>query len=194
MPITDIKDIVPRAIQTLQESNSCLTYFCGTCASRPFESAFINALDSYIAEHEELELTGDDHGSVMEEALCKMDMNAVKQFTKKDPSHKFGGPLLPWWVKVLKGLTRNDINSDKWSNETWMKVTLIRFKLDFTKIYAYWMEHRLDEPELLDFIIFYDDFVPEDKKDYIMSVGKSLLKQNYNQSLEETINYIMGLV
>ena len=56
------------------------------------------------------------------------------------------------------------------------------------------MGHRLDEPELLDFIIFYDDFVPEDKKDYIMSVGKSLLKQNYNQSLEETINYRMGLV
>ena len=71
MSITDIKDLVPQAIQTLQESNACLTYFCGTCASRPFESEFINVLDSYIAQHEELKLTGDDHGSVWKKHCVK---------------------------------------------------------------------------------------------------------------------------
>ena len=43
-------------------------------------------------------------------------------------------------------------------------------------------------------MIYYDRFVPENKKDYLMSAGKSLLKQNYNASLEESISYKMGLV
>ena len=43
-------------------------------------------------------------------------------------------------------------------------------------------------------MIYYDRFVPEDKKNYLMNIGKSLLKQNYNASLEESISYRMGLV
>ena len=70
----------------------------------------------------------------------------------------------------------------------------LEYDLDFTKIYAYWLEYRLDELELVDFMIYYDRFVPENKKDYLMDTGKSLLKQNYNTSLVESISIRMGLV
>ena len=70
----------------------------------------------------------------------------------------------------------------------------LEYALDFTTIYTHWLDYRLDELELVDFMIYYDRFIPEDKKDYLMDTGKSLLKQNYNASLEESISYRTGLV
>ena len=70
----------------------------------------------------------------------------------------------------------------------------LEYDLDFATIYAYWLDCRLDELELVDFMIYYDQFVPKNKKNNLMNTGKSLLKKNYNQSLEESITYKMGLV
>ena len=105
----------------------------------------------------------------------------------------FSGGRIPFWVKAIRNLRRNDQSNPKWM--IYLKERqYLEYDLDFTKIYAYWLKHRLEELELVDFMIYYDRFIPNDKKVYLMNTGKSLLKKNYNASLEESISYRMGLV
>jgi len=189
MPITDIKDIVPAALHNLYE-NGCIDHPCTTCGGRSLESAFKRNIQQYKLSNPDLENTPDKE--IFEEGLCKMDMDEVKKYDRIVRGG-FSGGRIPFWVKAIRNLRRNDQSTPKWM--IYLKERqYLEYDLDFTTIYAYWLEHRLDELELVDFMIYYDRFIPENKKDYLMNTGKSLLKQNFNASLEESINYRMGLV
>ena len=189
MPITDIKDIIPAALHDLYE-NGCIDHPCTTCGGRSLESAFKRNIQQYKLSNPDLENTLDKE--IFEEALCKMDMDQVKKYNRIVRGG-FSGGRIPFWVKAIRNLRRNDQSTPKWM--MYLKERqYLEYDLDFTTIYAYWLGYRLDELELVDFMIYYDRFIPDDKKDYLMSTGKSLLKLNYNASLEESISYRMGLV
>ena len=185
----NIKDIVPAVLHDLYEGG-CIDHPCTTCLGRSLESAFKNNILKFKLKNLAVVKTTDK--VIFEEALCTMDMNEVKKYNRIEKGGFWGGRI-PFWVKAIRNLRRNDPNSPKWL--IYLKERkYLEYDLDFTKIYSYWLEYRLDELELVDFMIYYDRFVPENKKDYLMDTGKSLLKQNYNASLEESISYRMGLV
>ena len=189
MTPTNIKDIVPSALSDLYKGG-CIDHPCTTCLGRSLEAAFKDRILMFKLRNLDLVKTPDKE--IFEEALCTMDMNKVKKYDRIEKGGFWGGRI-PFWVKAIRNLRRNDSNSPKWL--IYLKERkYLEYDLDFTKIYAYWLEYRLDELELVDFMIYYDRFVPENKKDYLMNTGKSLLKQNYNESLEESISYRMGLV
>lgn len=189
MPITDIKDIVPAALHDLYD-NGCIDHPCTTCGGRSLESAFKRNIQQYKLSNPDLVNTPDKE--IFEEALCKMDMDQVKKYNRIVRGG-FSGGRIPFWVKAIRNLRRNDKSIPKWM--IYLKERqYLEYDLDFTTIYAYWLENCLDELELVDFMIYYDQFVPKNKKNNLMNTGKSFLTQNYNASLEESINYRMGLV
>ena len=189
MPITDIKDIVPLALHDLYD-NGCIDHPCTTCGGRSLESAFKRNIQQYKISNPDLVNTPDKE--IFQEALCKMDMDQVKKYNRIVRGG-FSGGRIPFWVKAIRNLRRNDNSTPKWM--IYLKERkYLEYDLDFTTIYAYWLDYRLNELELVDFMIYYDHFVPEKEKNNLMNFGKSLLKQNFNASLEESINYRMGLV
>ena len=189
MTPTDIKDIVPAALQDLY-NGGCIDHPCTTCSGRSLETVFKNNILKFKLHNLDLVKTPDKE--IFEKALCKMDMNKVKKYDRIVKGGFWGGRI-PFWVKAIRNLRRNDFNYPKWL--IYLKERkYLEYDLEFKKIYSYWLEYRLDELELVDFMIYYDSFVPENKKDYLMSTGKLLLKQNYNKSLEESISYRLGLV
>ena len=189
MPITDIKDIVPLALHDLYE-NGCIDHPCTTCGGRSLESAFKRNIHQYKLSNPDLGNT--TNKELFEEALCKMDMDQVKKYNRIVRGG-FSGGRIPFWVKAIRNLRRNDQSTPKWM--MYLKERqYLEYDLDFTTIYAYWLGYRLDELELVDFMIYYDRFVPEKEKNNLMNFGKSLLKQNFNASLEESISYRTGLV
>ena len=189
MTPTDIKDIVPSALNELYKGG-CIDHPCTTCLGRSLEAAFKDRILMFKLRN--LDLVKIPDKEIFEEALCNMDMNKVKKYDRIEKGGFWGGRI-PFWVKAIRNLRRNDSNSPKWL--IYLKERrYLEYDLDFTKIYSYWLEYRLDELELVDFMIYYDRFVPENKKDYLINAGRSLLTQNYNASLEESISYRMGLV
>ena len=185
-----IENIVPLAVKQLERTKTCIDHPCTTCAAKNMESVFMDYIRSYIYENPDLK--NKSHKEIFEEALCKMDMNKLKNINKIVKGGFYGG-WIPYWVKVIRNLQRNDE-----SNPSWLiflkERKFLDFSLDFSKIYNYWISHRLNEAELVDFIIYYDRFVPNNKKSFLISIGKKLLKKNYSSSLEETLSYKTGLV
>jgi len=182
MPITDIKDIVPLALHDLYE-NGCIDHPCTTCGGRSLESAFKRNIQKFKLSNPNLENTSDKE--IFEEALCKMDMDQVKKYNRIVRGG-FSGGRIPFWVKAIRNLRRNDQSTPKWMIYLKEKQYL-EYDLDFSKIYKFWIDNRLHEIELLDFMLYYDSFVKEDKKDYLLKKAKTILKDNYNQSLVETL-------
>ena len=182
MPITDIKDIVPLALHDLYE-NGCIDHPCTTCGGRSLESAFKRNIQQYKLSNLELKNTPDKE--IFEEALCKMDLDKVTKYNRIVRGG-FSGGRIPFWVKAIRNLRRNDQSTPKWMIYLKEKQYL-EYDLDFSKIYKFWIDNRLHEIELLDFMLYYDSFVKEDKKDYLLKKAKTILKDNYNQSLVETL-------
>ena len=189
--IKEIKNLVPLSIKILFESRTCIDHPCSTCAAHNLEKTFLDIITSYKFFLNKQNRNKSDK-EIFEEALCKMDMNQVKKFDKKVRGGFYGG-WIPFWVKVIRNLRRNDPKSPKWLIFLEER-KFINFNLDFTKIYSYWLKNKLNDLELIDFMIYYDRFVPEDKKIDIMKIGKSLVKENFNESLNESISYRLGLI
>ena len=189
MTPTNIKDIVPSALSDLYKGG-CIDHPCTTCLGRSLEAAFKNSIVSFKLSNLDLIKTPDKE--IFEEALCTMDMNKVKKYDRIEKGGFWGGRI-PFWVKAIRNLRRNDSNSPKWL--IYLKERkYLEYELNFSKIYKYWIDNRLHEIELLDFMLYYDRFVPEDKKDYLLKKAKTIVKNNYNQSLVETLACRTGII
>ena len=187
--IQEIEDVAPFSLKELND-HGCIDHPCTTCGGLSLESVFKRKIQEFRFCNPMLKNIPDQE--IFEEALCKMDMHKVKKYSRRVRGGFWGG-WIPFWVKAIRNLRRNDQSTPKWMIYL-RERQYLEYDLDFKKIYGYWLKYRLDELELVDFMIYYDKFVPENRKNYLMNIGKSLLKQNYNPSLEETISYRMGLV
>ena len=189
MTPTNIKDIVPSALSDLYKGG-CIDHPCTTCLGRSLESAFKENIFEF--KFNNLNIRKKSDKEIFEEALCKMDMNKVKKYDRIEVGG-FSGGRIPFWVKAIRNLRRNDNNSPKLL--IYLKERkYLDFELNFSKIYKYWIDNRLHEIELLDFMLYYDRFVPEDKKDYLLKKAKTILKNNYNLSLVETLACRNGII
>ena len=188
--IGDIKNIVPLAVKELEKTNTCIDHPCTTCAAKNMERTFLHYINSYIQENPDLKNIS--RKKIFEEALCKMDMEQLKKINKKVIGGFYGGQI-PFWVKVIRNLSRNDKTNPRWLIFL-QHYSFLDFDLNFKRIYKYWINNCLNEIELLDFMIYYDRFVPKDKKEYLVNEAKTMLKNNYNRSLVETLAWRSGVI
>ena len=178
-----IKEIIPNIIFELMSKKTCIAWPCTTCGGYALEKETLKQLNFFI-EEENLEPNTEILQQVFIEAMCRIDMKSMTAFneTTDTSTAPFSGSYLPYWSVYLRNIAKNDVRK---------KSDRLTFLFDYKEIYTYWIKHRLNEIDLVDFMIFYNEFVPTNLKKQLFLAGQELARNNH-PSLSETLKHKKG--
>ncbi len=185
-----IEEILPNAALSLMSKNTCIAWPCTTCGGAELEKEILLHLNNFLINSDNFKQAYEmDANKILKElfikALCKIDMNLMLKAKKEveTTTAPFSGSFLPLWAVFLRNISKNDISYKSTSKNR------LSFHFNYEKVYTYWIINRIDEMALIDFMVFYDKFVPELLKSTLMNKAEEMLKKTNSRSLRETLNY-----
>ena len=173
--------IIPLAVFQLMQKKACIAWPCTTCGGKALETETLNQLNLYI-QNESLEPSKEILKRIFIDAMCNIDMKSMTALneTTDTSTAPYSGSYLSYWSVYLRNIAKNDISK---------KSERLTFNFDYKEIYNYWINNRLDEIDLVDFMIFYNQYVPDNLRGNLYEAGEKLNKSNEHKSLSETLEY-----
>ena len=173
--------IIPLAVFQLMQKKACIAWPCTTCGGKALETETLNQLNLYI-QNESLEPSKEILKRIFIDAMCNIDMKSMTALneTTDTSTAPYSGSYLSYWSVYLRNIAKNDISK---------KSERLTFNFEYKEIYNYWINNRLDEIDLVDFMIFYNQYVPDNLRRNLYEAGEKLNKNNEHKSLGETLEY-----
>ena len=176
-----VENLIPITTFNLMIKKSCIGWPCTTCGGRELEKETIKQLKIFNKKNKLISAQS-NLKNIFIEAMCKVDMkqmSALKEMTETSTA-PYSGSMLPYWSVYLKNISKNDITH---------KSERLTFSFDYKEIYTYWINNRLNEIDLVDFMIFYNQYVPKTHREKLFKAGLKLVSLEDHKSLKETLKY-----
>ena len=175
------KYLIPLTVLRLMNTKACIAWPCTTCGGQALERETINQLKLFL-EKESLEPNKGMLKKTFIDAMFNIDMKSMTALneTTDTSTAPYSGSYLSYWRVYLRNIAKNDISK---------KSERLTFNFDYKEIYNYWINNRLDEIDLVDFMIFYNQYVPDNLRRNLYEAGEKLNKNNEHKSLGETLEY-----
>ena len=156
----DTSFLIPLIVFELMKKKSCIGWPCTTCGGVDLEKETLKQIKIYLNKQNKEE-NNNDIKKIFIEAMCELDMDKMKALNELTDTSTamYSGSYLPYWSVYLRNIAKNDVRK---------KSDRLTFLFDYKEIYTYWIKHRLNEIDLVDFMIFYNEFVPTNLKKQLL--------------------------